>query len=207
MEVNKDNEETSSQSKSNELYDTHLKLQLKLFYKKLKLIVNKKAINVKGQSKLIEFKKQIIDLIKNEFKDKYALFFGAGEEIDLQLFIEYLCQLFESIMKKMVEGYNIFEKIDKNQLLLISKTKNQILSFLLSFYDFYENELIINNEEIVAQIINKKNDLEDSFLLSLIKTVNLLNIPYITKNEFINIFKEDKDISNGKILLYTKDLG
>ena len=206
METKKDNKRTLTQSNNNNLfYDRKIKLQLKQYYKDLKLLLNKRPINPKDKTKLSEFKKQIIDLIKDKFKDKFVLFCGVGDEIDLQLFIEYLCQLFESKMAKMIEGYNILEKTDKNQLLLLSKTKNTILSFLISFYDFYEDELVINNEEIVAEIINKKDTLEDSFIVALVKTVNLLNMPYITKDEFINIFKEDK--INKKILLYTKDLG
>ena len=186
-------------------YDVKVRKQSKQYYKKLKLLVSKRPINVKGKNELFQFKKQIIDLINDNFKDKYNLFCGSGNEIDLQLFIEYFCQLLEIKMSKMVEGYKIYDKIDKNQLLLLSKTKSTIISFLISFYDFYEDELVINNEEIVAEIINKKNTLEDSFIITLVKTVNLLNMPYITKDEFINIFKEDKN--NTKVILYSKDLG
>ena len=179
--------------------------QLKQYYKDLKLLVSKRPINPKGKSELSQFKKKIIDLIKEIFKDKNDLFCSVGKEIDLQLFLEYLFQLLQKRITKMVEGYKLFEKIDNNQLLLVSKTKNTIISFLISFYDFYEDELVINNEEVVAEIIDNRENLEESFVIILIKTINLLNIPYITKDEFINMFNQEK---KSKIFSFkSKDLG
>ena len=191
-----------SQNNRNPFLDPKIKSQIKQYYKDLKILLNKRPINAKGKIELFQFKKKIIDLIKDIFKEKYILFIDKGEEIDLQLFIEYLCQLLKNKISKMIEGYNILEKMDKNQLLLLSKTKNTIISFLISFYDFYEDELVVNNEEIVVEIINKKNILEDSLIMILLKIVNLLNMPYITKDEFINIFKEDKNH-----ILLSKDFG
>ena len=165
--------------------------QLKQYYKDLKLLVSKRPINPKGKSELSQFKKKIIDLIKEIFKDKNDLFCSVGKEIDLQLFLEYLFQLLQKRITKIVEGYKLFEKIDNNQLLLVSKTKSTIISFLISFYDFYEDELVINNEEVVAEIIDNRENLEESFIIILIKTINLLNIPYITNDEFINMFNQE----------------
>ena len=179
--------------------------QIKQCYKELKIIIAKRPLNPKGKSEISLFKKKIIDTIKNNFDDKYDLFCNTDNEIDLQLFIEYLFQLLQNKFAKMIEGYKIFEKMDNEQLLLISKTKSTIISFLISFYDFYEDELVINNEEIVAEIIDNRDNLDDSFLITLIKTINLLNIPFLSKDEFINAFKSDK-----KSKIYTfksKDLG
>ena len=205
-ELNLNQDSNISYNPNNQLLNeqkTHS--QLKDYYKDLKVLVSKRPINPKGKSELSQFKKKIIDLIKQTFKDKYDLFCSIGNEIDLQLFLEYLFQLLQKKISKMVEGYKIFEKMDKNQLLLISKTKSTIISFLISFYDFYEDELVINNEEIVAEIIDNRENLEDSFLITLIKTINLLNMPYITRDEFINMFKQDK---KGKIFSFkSKDLG
>ena len=187
------------------LYEQKIHSQLKQYYKDLKVLVSKRPINPKGKSELSQFKKKIINLIQDNFKDKFELFCTSGNEIDLQLFLEYLCQLLQKKLAKKVEGYKIFEKMDNNQLLILSKTKNNIISFLISFFDFFEDELTINNEEIVAEIIDNKNDLEDSFLIRLIKTVNLLNMPYITKDEFTNMFKAEK---KSKITYFnSKDLG
>ena len=205
MEITKEKKENNnfiSQNNQNYFNDKKIESNLNQYYKELKILVSKRPINAKGKSELSKFKKKIIDLIKDIFKENALIFCGIGNEIDLQLFIEYLCQSFEIKMEKMVAGYNLLEKIDKDQLLLLSKTKNTILSFLISFYDFYEGELVINNEEIVAEIINKKNTIEDSYIMALVKTVNLLNMPYITKDEFINIFK--KDIKNKN---FAKNLG
>ena len=205
MEVNKEKKENNniiSQNSQNYFNDKKIESKLKQYYKELKILVSKRPINAKGKTELSQFKKKIIDLIKDIFKENSTLFCGIDNEIDLQLFIEYLCQSFEIKMEKMLAGYNILEKIDKDQLLLLSKTKNTIISFLISFYDFYEGELVTNNEEIVAEIINKKNTLEDSYIMALVKTVNLLNMPYITKDEFINIFKEDIKNKN-----FMKNLG
>ena len=208
MELNQElfSPKNLSQNNNQIFYDLKIRPRLKEYYKYLKLLVNKRPINTKGKSELFQYKKQIIDLIKDNFKEKCNIFIGVGNEIDLQLFIEYLCQLLEIKMSKMVEGYKIFENMDKNQLLLLSKSKNTIISFLITFFDFYEDELVINNEEIVAEIIKKKNSLEDSFLITIIKTINLLNMPYITKDEFINIFKEEEK-KNKKIIFTSKDLG
>lgn len=187
------------------LYEQKIHSQLKDFHKELKLIVAKKPINPKGKSEAFQFKHKIMDLIKKNFNDKYDLFCDTNNDIDLQLFLEFLSELLQKKVIKMIEGYKIFEKMDNNQLLLVSKTKNTIISFLISFFDFYEDELVINNEEIVAEIINNRDNLGDSFLISLIKTINLLNIPYLSKDEFINMFKQ-----NSKQKIYTfksKDLG
>ena len=205
MDIKKEYTNNLSQNNRNVFSEQKTKSQIKKYYKDLKLLLNKRPVNAKGKAELFQFKKKIIDLIKDNFKEKYILFIGNGEEIDLQLFIEYLCQLLKTKMSKMVEGYNILEKMDKNQLLLLSKTKNTIISFLISFYDFYEDELVINNEEIVAEIINKKNILEDSFIMILLKILNLLNMPYITKDEFINLFKEEK--KSKKNIFLSKDFG
>ena len=205
MDIKKEYTNNLSQNNRNVFSEQKTKSQIKKYYKDLKLLLNKRPVNAKGKAELFQFKKKIIDLIKDNFKEKYILFIGNGEEIDLQLFIEYLCQLLKTKMSKMVEGYNILEKMDKNQLLLLSKTKNTIISFLISFYDFYEDELVINNEEIVAEIINKKNILEDSFIMILLKILNLLNMPYITKDEFINLFKEEKKSKKNNFL--SKDFG
>ena len=180
--------------------------QIKQCYKELKLLISKKPINPKGKSELNQFKQKILDTIKQNFKDNYEdLFINSDNEIDLQLFLEYISQLLQEKITKLVAGYKIFENMDKNQLLLISKTKSTIISFLISFYDFYEDELVMNNEEVVAEIIDNRDNLEDSFLIILIKSINLLNIPYISKNEFINMFKSEK-----KQKIYTfksKELG
>ena len=187
------------------LYEQKIHSQLKDFHKELKLIVAKKPINPKGKSEAFQFKHKIMDLIKKNFNDKYDLFCDTNNDIDLQLFLEFLSELLQKKVIKMIEGYKIFEKMDNNQLLLVSKTKNTIISFLISFFDFYEDELVINNEEIVAEIIDNRDNLGDSFLISLIKTINLLNIPYLSKDEFINMFKQ-----NSKQKIYTfksKDLG
>ena len=200
MEKQKEKNYITSQNNTKFYMDQKLKSLIKQYYKDLKILLNKRPINAKGKTELFQFKKKIVDLIKDTFKEKYILF-CSGEEIDLQIYIEYLCQLLEAKMSKMIEGYNILEKMDKNQLLLLSKTKNTLLSFLISFYDFYEGELVINNEEIVAEIVNKKNNLEESFVMTLVKMLNLLNMPYITKDEFINIFKDDKK-TNKNILGY-----
>ena len=195
MEIQKENKNEENiifQNNTQFFLDKKIKSLIKQYFKDLKVLLNKRPINAKGKSELFQFKKKIIDLIKDTFKEKYILFCYSEDEIDLQLFIGYLCQLLEAKMSKMIEGYNALEKMDKNQLLLLSKTKNTILSYLISFYDFYEDELVINNEEIVAEIVNKKNNLEDSFVMTLVKIINLLNMPYITKDEFINIFKDDE---------------
>ena len=206
LDLNLENNNIINFSPNNQiLYEQKIHSQIKQTYKDLKLLFTKKPINAKGKSEFSQFKKKIIDTIQTNFKDNYDLFCNTDDSIDLQLFIEYLLQLLQKKMGKIVEGYKIFEKMDKNQLLLLSKTKNTIISFLISFFDFFEDELVISNEEIVAEIIDNRDNLDDSYLIILIKSINLLNFPSISKDEFINMFKLDK-----KQKIYTfksKDLG
>ena len=77
------------------LYEQKIHSQLKQYYKDLKVLVSKRPINPKGKSELSQFKKKIINLIQDNFKDKFELFCTSGNEIDLQLFLEYLCQLLQ----------------------------------------------------------------------------------------------------------------
>ena len=206
MEEKKELNGKLSSSTSNLFYDTQTNSQLKQFYKNLKELYDNKKLNLKENSEISQFKNEISNLIAGIFNQKSILFQNSEDKIDLQLFIEYLIQLLELKLSKMVQGYEIFEKMDKSQLLLISKTKSTTISILISFYDFYENELVINNEEIVAEIINKKNTIEDSFIITIVKTINLLNEIGILKEEFTNIFKVEEK-KNKKQLLFSKDLG
>ena len=193
-------------SNNNKIYcDIKLRSQLKQYYLKLQKLLSKKPKNPSNKSEIYQFKRQIIELIKDTFNDKYNIFI-SGKEVDLQLFIEYLVQILYQKLSKLVEGYNsIFENLEGEQILLLTKSKSTIISFLISFYDFYEDELIINNEEIVSEIINKKNSIEDSFLIATIKTINCLNIPLISKFEFTNLFNYEKKNQNN--FFNSKDLG
>ena len=56
------------------LYEQKIHSQLKQYYKDLKVLVSKRPINPKGKSELSQFKKKIINLIQDNFKDTYELF-------------------------------------------------------------------------------------------------------------------------------------
>ena len=206
MEINKIPKEIIDKIPNNILYTTKSRKQIKHFYQELRKLIREKS---KLNENLINIKKDIQILIKNVFPDKYQYFFYEGNNNTLEIFIFCLCNQLEVQISKMVEGYKTFDfslnDPDFN-IILGSQNKNQdvIPSFLISFYDFFEDELVINNEDVINTVIetntsiednnmslkNKKDEINNSFLLSIIKIINQINNLSIADNEFKNIFTD-----------------
>ena len=171
--------------------------QIKKFYKELLLLINEK---VKKKESLVNIKQDIYMLIKNIFPNTYQNFYHQNNFNSLEIFIFCLCNQLETQFSKMVEGYRVFDFNSSSD----SENKNKICSFLISFYDFFEDELVINNEDIIntvietndareknsADINNKKEEINNSFILSILKIINKLNDLSIANDEFKNIFSE-----------------
>ena len=219
MEINKIPKEIIDQLPSNLLYTTKARKQIKQFHKELGKLITEKS---KRNDNLINIKKDIQLLIKNIFQDKYQYFFYENNSQSLEIFIYCLCYQFESQLSKMVEGYKSFDLYLNTSELGISmdnqsKNKDIIPSFLISFYDFFEDELVINNEDVINTVIetntivdnndmktnNKKEEINNSFLLSIIKIINQINKLAIADEEFKNIFT---DILRGNYS-YLYDMG
>ena len=219
MEINKIPKEIIEQLPSNLLYSTKARKQIKQFHKELGKLITEKS---KRNENLINIKKDIQLLIKNIFQDKYQYFFYENNNQSLEIFIYCLCYQFESQLSKMVEGYKSFDLyLNTPELGIVmddqNKNKDIIPSFLISFYDFFEDELVINNEDVINTVIetntivdnndmktnNKKEEINNSFLLSIIKIINQINKLAIADEEFKNIFT---DILRGNYS-YLYDMG
>ena len=217
MEINKIPKEIIDKIPSNLLYSTKARKQIRQFHKELGRLINEKT---KRNENLINIKKDIQLLIKNIFPDKYQYFLYENNTQSLEVFIYCLCYQFESQLSKMVEGYKSFDLyLNTPELGLMDQNKNKdiIPSFLISFYDFFEDELVINNEDVINTVIeantmvdnndiktnNKKDEINNSFLLSIIKIINQINKLSIADEEFKNIFT---DILRGNYS-YLYDMG
>ena len=183
--------------------------KMKLFYKELYRLVNEKF---KKKENVTNIKKDMLLLQKKYFPDIYHFFYSGNNYDNLEIFIFCLCNQIENQLSKIVEGYKSFDLVlnesELNKMMNNQDKKIDIMeNFIISFYDFFDDELVINNEDIINSIIeanntnnkqidsdeklkNQKEEINNSFLLSLIKLVNLINNLYIAKNEFSNIFTE-----------------
>jgi len=153
MEINKIPKEIIDKIPSNLLYSTKARKQIRQFHKELGKLINEKT---KRNENLINIKKDIQLLIKNIFPDKYQYFLYENNAQSLEVFIYCLCYQFESQISKMVEGYKSFDLyLNTPELSLMDQNKNKdiIPSFLISFYDFFEDELVINNEDVINTVI------------------------------------------------------
>ena len=210
MENKKITKEDIDKIPSNLFYNTKSRKQIKQFYKELRLLINEK---VKKKEKFTDLKNSIFLLIKKIFPDKYQYFYVGKDFQSLEIFIFCLCNQIEAQISRIVEGYRSFDfsqndpdlniiKDDKN------KNNDKIPSFLISFYDFFEDELVINNEDIMKTVIDankiidknnnnteakknaQKEEINNSYLLSIFKIINSLNDVSIANEEFKNIFTE-----------------
>ena len=191
----------------NIFYSTKSRKQIKQFHKELGKLIS----NSKRNENLINIKKDIYFLITKIFSDTNKYFFYENNTQSLEIFIFCLCNQLEIQISKIVEGYKSFDftlsEPDLNIFIDCQNTiKDIIPSFFISFYDFFEDELVINNEDVVNTVIevnitiednniknNQKEKINNSFLLSLIKIlVQIYNLS-IADDEFKNIFVNEKE--------------
>ena len=209
MENKKITKEDIDKIPSNLFYNTKARNQIKQFYKELRLLINEK---VKKKEKLTDLKNGIFLLIKKIFPDKFQYFYVGKDFQSLEIFIFCLCNQIEGQISRIVEGYRSFDFNQNNPDLNVikddkNKNNDKIPSFLISFYDFFEDELVINNDDIMNTVIeaNKiidknnntdmkkiahKEEINNSYLLSIFKIINSLNDISIANEEFKNIFTE-----------------
>ena len=164
MEKNKIPKEVIENIPHNILYTTKSRKQIKQFHQELnKIILEKSKLN----NNLINIKNDILILIKNIFTEKYKYFYYENNPQSLEIFIFCLCNQLENQISKMVEGYKSFDfSLNDPDLNLImdsqNKNKDIIPSFLISFYDFFEDELVINNEDVIDSIIETNTMVGDN---------------------------------------------
>ena len=201
MEINKITKEIIDSTPSNIFQSKKAKKQVKQFHQELIKLISEK---IKRNENLININKDIFFLIKNIFNDKYQNFYHDNNYQSLELFIYCLCNQLEMQISNMVTGYKSFDfNLEYPELMNNNKSRDNIPTFINHFYDFFEEELVMDNEYVINTVIEvntpldnnnntgfKKEDINNSFLLSIIKIVNKLNFLSIAKNEFTNIFTE-----------------
>ena len=135
----------------------------------------------------------IISIISNNIPEKIKYFINKDDNsfnYDSFIFVlfEKIKQKLSQISKnsKSIEN-SLFHKINKNT---IKKIQSIIINFLISFYDFSENDsLYKNTDDVIKAIINENLVLEDSFLISCINIILILN-QNLDKEKFKNFFDE-----------------
>ena len=193
----------------NLFYHSKTRKKMKLFYNDLYKIISEK---IKKKENLINIKKDLFILLKNSFSDIYQYFYINNNFQNLEIFLFYLSNQIENKISKLVENYKSFDYVSNESEINKMKNNNNnirddIQNFIISFYDFFEDELTIDYEDIINSIIeankinitqknisdkqNKmKEEVNNSFLLSILKIINLINNISLAKNEFVNIFTE-----------------
>ena len=202
MEINRHSREYNDFTPSNIFQSKKAKKQLKQFYQELLKLINEKK---KRNENLINIKKDIFFLIKNIFSDKYQYIYQDNNLQSLEFFIFLLCNQLETQISNMVIGFNTlnFSSSDSELMIKNDKSKDIIPTFLNHFYDFFEEELVMDNDYVINTVIEvnnninnnnsanlKKEEINNSFLLSIMKIINKLNALSISKNEFSKIFTE-----------------
>ena len=192
----------------NLFYHTKTRKKMKFFYNDFYKLIKEKE---KKKENLSNIKKDLYLLLNNTFPDICPYFYIEKNLNNLEVFLFCLCNQIENQISKIVEGYKSFDLvINELELNIMMSSQNKdndtIQSFLISFYDFFEDELIINYEDIINSVVEannisktqkndekqiaEKEEINNSFLLSIIKIINLINNLSIANNEFINIFTE-----------------
>ena len=123
--------------------------QLKQYYNDIKVILSQKTNNFQNNKKICDFKDNAIYLIKTNFQKKYNILLYKDDKPLMETFIFSLNQEINIEIKKLVQ------LIDNDN----------IITFFLSFYN-------INN---IQELTDKKNELDDPFILIEIKIILFLN--------------------------------
>ena len=171
----------------------NIKKQLKQFVLKTNNIIPNSESNM-----LYQNEQKIFEIISNNLSEKINYFIDSnGNYFYYEIFISCLLEKIKARLSKIRKNgksieSSLFHKINKNT---IKKIESIIIAFLTSFYDFYENDPSFTDvDEIFESLINKNTIIEESFLMSCIKIILMLN-KYIDKNRMKNTFNE-KFISN-----------
>ena len=143
---------------------------------------------------IITNEQTILSIISNNIPDKIHYFInGNDNSFNYESFLYVLIEIIKKRLctitnhSKSIEN-SLFHKINKNT---IKKIQSIIINFLISFYDFYENNPSFKNvDDAIKAILDKNIVLEDSFLISCIIIVLKLNLN-INKEKYKNFFNEN----------------
>jgi len=171
----------------------NIKKQLKQFALKTNNITQNSDPNF-----LYQNEQKIFLIISNNLSEKINYFIDSNDNsFYFEIFISCLLEKIKARLTKAKKNgkaidNSLFHKINKYN---IKKIQSMIITFMESFYDFYENDSSFTNiDEIFEAIINKNTIIEESFFMSCTKIIVMLN-KYINKNRMKNTFNE-KIISN-----------
>ena len=121
----------------------------------------------------------ILSIIVNIMPEKINYFINRkNNSFNYDTFIYVLFGLIKQRLSTIIQyskniENNLFHIINKNT---IKKIQKIVINFLISFYDFYENNPSYNNlDDVINSILNKNIILEDSFLICCIRIVLILN--------------------------------
>ncbi len=124
---------------------------------------------------------EINEIISNILSEKKELFINSKNLFDIKIFLFIVLNEFERQLKLILENVQNFDL----------ENPKQISSFLNSFYDFYEEELVINSDDIKNEII-KNNKISDSFVVSLNKILNII-FKYESKENLLTLFQKETE--------------
>ena len=124
---------------------------------------------------------EINEIISNILSEKKELFINSKNLFDIKIFLFIVLNEFERQLKLILENVQNFDL----------ENPKQISSFLNSFYDFYEEELVINSDDIKNEII-KNNKISDSFVVSLNKILNII-FKYESKEILLSLFQKETE--------------
>ena len=154
--------------------------------------INSNSISI--SESIITNEQTILSIISNNIPDKIHYFInGNDNSFNYESFLYVLIEIIKKRLctitnhSKSIEN-SLFHKINKNT---IKKIQSIIINFLISFYDFYENNPSFKNvDDAIKAILDKNIVLEDSFLISCIIIVLKLNLN-INKEKYKNFFNEN----------------
>ena len=166
----------------------NLKNQLKQFE-----LQNKNNKSKSKQEILIQNEQIILSIIANTLSEKAKLFINENNIFNFDLFIYTLLEIIKQKLSNIIKNSkgienSLFHKINKNT---IKKIQSIIVIFIISFYEFYEKDSSYSStDDIIETITNKNVNLEESFFITCIQIILIIN-NNIDKSKIKNIFNEN----------------
>ena len=145
------------------------------------LSISLQNVNSNNNENEKKINNEINDKISKILSEKKELFTNSKDSFDIKIFLFIVLNEFERQLKLLLENVQIIDL----------ENPKQISSFLNSFYDFYEEELVINSEDIKSEII-KSEKISDSFVVSLNKILNTI-FKYEQKENLMALFQKETE--------------
>ena len=149
--------------------------------------------NNKSNLELFQKEQIIISIITNTLSEKINYFKNDDNIFNYDLFLYALLEIIKQKLSNIIKNAkgidnSLFHKINKNT---IKKIQSIIVMFIISFYEFYENNPSYSRvDDIFETIINNNNNIEESLFISLIKIISIIS-NNINKEKIKNIFIEN----------------